>query len=922
MNMEKYVVVDIETTGHSPAKGDRIIQIAMVTLQNDMIIDTYTEFINPESKIPMFIQDLTNISDADVASALPFEAHAENIHAKMKDAIFVAHNINFDLPFLQREFQRSGLPLWKGITMDTVELSRLMYPTAFSFKLQDIASELNIPLENAHRADDDALATAQIFLKAKRDMGQLPYETLALLHKRSFQLKSDLSRLIFEMTQEKRDKQLEQHHRWNGIPVKKRHGWTSVVTDSQQIQRDWESGMKTAFPDFERRDSQFLMMDDIETALVKKKEIVIEASTGMGKTISYLLPSAHYALTESKQVIISTYTTHLQDQLMQKEGAIVEKCLGVPVRISLIKGLSNYIDLSRFEELLLSEDESYDETFTIMQILVWLTDTNTGDLNELNVSGGGHFVLDKIRRSHLRKLNASERTYDFYEYALKQAETAHIIVTNHSFLLTQRSSENSIVNKADAFVFDEAHQVVQSAVSQNEKTFVYTQWKYIFGQLGMYEDKQLFFKLYEAAERNGFSNIPELLQLESLFLKLSVLFDEVASVLTTSFLDKFQGSRYKKCASLLTEIPFETEKFQELLKLLNEWIDQSQLILRKAERISEKSVHDQVIVANWRYWTQELMLKTVEFSEIFVFPSKDEISWVEGDLRSLPNSLSIYKRPFEVTSIVQNLIRPVRGQKAVVWLSGTMSIPSNERFIVDQLGVPAEVAITKFDPPKDFYQGAQVFIVEDMPDIQQVRQSDYIEAVADAVIQTVLVTEGRCFVLFTSQDMLRKTVDLIQDSGLLDDYMLFAQGISSGSRMRLLKSFQRFQKSVLFGTNSFWEGVDVPGDSLQAVVVVRLPFTSPDEPIFKARSKIISEEGKNPFVNYALPEAVLRLRQGFGRLIRSKKDQGLFIVLDRRIETKSYGKEFLNALPPVKVSKVSLQKMVTDIEDWYNKQRL
>jgi ATP-dependent DNA helicase DinG len=125
---------------------------------------------------------------------------------------------------------------------------------------------------------------------------------------------------------------------------------------------------------------------------------------------------------------------------------------------------------------------------------------------------------------------------------------------------------------------------------------------------------------------------------------------------------------------------------------------------------------------------------------------------------------------------------------------------------------------------------------------------------------------------------------------------------------------------VLFGTNSFWEGVDVPGDALRAVVVVRLPFTSPEEPVFKAKSRIISREGVNPFLHYALPEAVLRLRQGFGRLIRSKDDKGLFIVLDRRIETKSYGQEFLQALPDVPIAKVSLEKMVTDIEHWYNKQ--
>src|SRR5690606_38270832 len=147
----------------------------------------------------------------------------------------------------------------------------------------------------------------------------------------------------------------------------------------------------------------------------------------------------------------------------------------------------HYIDLGRFTELLQGEDESYDETFTIMQVLVWLSSTETGDLNELNTSSGGQFVLDKIRRSHLRKLSREEKALDFYEYALERSKNAHVIVTNHAFLLNQRMTNQSILENVDAYIWDEAHQVVQAAVSQYEKTFVYTQWKYIFGQLGTYD---------------------------------------------------------------------------------------------------------------------------------------------------------------------------------------------------------------------------------------------------------------------------------------------------------------------------------------------------------------------------------------------------------------------------------------------------
>ncbi len=918
MNSQKFVVVDIETTGHSPAKGDRIIQLAMVTIEQGEIIDTYTKFINPKRKIPAFIQDLTNITELDVQDAEPFEAYAEDVYSRLEGAVFVAHNIHFDLPFLQAELKKAGLPAWHGLAMDTVELARLVYPTAFSYKLQDIAAEQGIELKSAHRADDDAVATAELFLKSIDELIQLPYDTLVLLHKRSFGLKSDLSGLIFSITQKKRDSQADRFGRFRGIPLLPKS--ETLTTEQAVLRNGWRNGLETVKPGYDKRPSQVAMMKAIDGAIRGNEELVIEASTGMGKTLGYLLPAAAYAKETGKQVIVSTYTTHLQDQLVSKEVELVTEFLGADVRVSLIKGLAHYIDLARFFEMLHGEDESYDETFTIMQILVWLTQTQTGDLNELNVSSGGQLLVDKVRRSHLRKLTRDEQAVDFYELALKQAERAQIIVTNHAFLLNPHMQKRAVLQNVDAYIWDEAHQVVQAAVAHKEKTFVYTQWRYVFGQLGTFDENQLFANFYRLAQTHRFAGVPDLLQMESLYIKYTALFDEVASALALAFQQKFQNSRQKKCAALLDELTIDREPFLKLLRFLNSWIDNAQVILQKAERFTELTMAERLTVADFRYWTEELILKAVEFSEIFVFPKEDEVSWIEGDLRSMPTSLSLYKRPYEVVSLVDQVVGQARGNKALVWLSGTMSVPSNERFIVRQLGIPEQVPIRKFEPPNSFYGGAKVYIVEDMPDIQHVAQQEYIESVADAVIQTVLVTEGRCFVLFTSQDMLRKTVDLIQDSGLLDDYMLFAQGMSSGSRMKLLKSFQRFQKSVLFGTNSFWEGVDVPGDALRAVVVVRLPFTSPEEPVFKAKSRIISKEGVNPFLHYALPEAVLRLRQGFGRLIRSKDDKGLFIVLDRRIETKSYGQEFLQALPDVPVAKVSLEKMVTDIEHWYNKQ--
>ena len=303
--------------------------------------------------------------------------------------------------------------------------------------------------------------------------------------------------------------------------------------------------------------------------------------------------------------------------------------------------------------------------------------------------------------------------------------------------------------------------------------------------------------------------------------------------------------------------------------------------------------------------------------ELFGVWDSGGAAWAEADMRSLPGSLKIVLQPADVSGIIRQSTDRFRGT-GIVWTSGTMTLPGKERFIADSLGLGAEVPVKKFEAPPGFYEGAKLYVVNDMPDILSVPQLDYIEAVADAVVQTVIATGGRCFVLFTSHDMLRKTYELISDSELLAEYMLIAQGITPGSRMRLLKSFQRFSNSVLFGTDSFWEGVDAPGDALAAVIVVRLPFSSPDNPVFRARAAVMAAEGKNPFSELSLPAALLKFRQGFGRLIRSSSDRGAYIVLDRRIEKKSYGKEFLRALPAVPMEKVALADMVLELESWYN----
>ncbi|WP_298469476.1 ATP-dependent DNA helicase DinG [Psychrobacillus sp. FSL W7-1457] len=910
----KYAVVDIETTGHSSANGDRIIQLAIVFIENNKITGSFNTFVNPQKQIPLFIQDLTNIKEEDVKDAPRFEEIAPKVLEMLQDHIFVAHNTNFDLTFLQQELKRVGLPKLVCKSIDTVEFAKLMFPNIYSYKLQDIANELHIELESAHRADDDAKATAYLLLKCFDQLQTLPMKTIELLHKRSFQLKSNLALIFFEvLTMKRKMYDSKDYLEYRGIPLQYERD-EPLPTQSELVYPSSFDEKKQLFQQgslkLEERTGQFELMDRIHLALSESREIVCEAETGIGKTLGYLIPAAIYGIEQGKPIIISTYTTHLIDQLINEEIPKLHDILNINLRVAKLKGINHYIDLYRFWEHLQQDDESYDETFTIMQILVWLTMTEEGDLSELNVSGGGLLFVDKIRRTSEKMIN-DVKGIDFYERALLRSKDCDILVTNHSMIIADKDREVKLLENGCATIIDEAHQMIHASISRKERIFSYTNWKYILGQFGTLDTDHLLYKLSLINV-----SLSVRLRIEKLFVNVVESFDLAMSHIISSIQSFPHKSKSTKRTNTMEELELDKSYFIKVAKNLQTFIYSTKPYVGS----SKKNLLDPqliVIVNEWEYWLRELEIKVSEWDEIFLQDGEEEAKWLELDNRSVPGSLTIIKRPLDYQEDIKEAMAPLRDSGGIIWTSGTLTVPSNKYFITSQLGLSSSVPIHQFKVESNFYNGAELLIIEDMPDIQQVSQSDYIESVAEAIVQTVLVTGGRCFVLFTSQDMLRKTVELIQETNLLEDYMLFAQGITTGSRMRLLKSFQRFSKSVLFGTNSFWEGVDVPGEALSVVIMVRLPFSSPDDPLFKKRAELMSRNGLNPFSSYSLPEAVLRFRQGFGRLIRSSADKGVFIVLDRRIETKSYGADFLQAIPNIPVKKVSLENIVLELENWY-----
>lgn len=887
-----YAVVDIETTGNSPKNGERIIQIGIARIEKGRIVSTYSTFINPQKKIPPFIRDLTHIDDQDVQDAPLFEEIAEELYHQLDGAIFVAHNVNFDFPFIQGELKRCELPLLRNKKIDTVEFSRLMFPTALSYKLSEITLELGIRLDDAHRADADAYATAELFLKCIEKLQRLPYETIQKLHKRCFKLKSHVAPLFFEVlkTAEQRSIELTStSEQLNSVAFPK---YPSFEEEKAQL-------LQTIYPNSEARSGQYQYMDAVYSALEESKEIALEAETGIGKTMGYLIPSIELARNTNKKVLISTYTNTLMDQLVEKEIARLLAVYPGSFRAAKLKSPSHYLDRHQYHLRLSSEDESYDETFALMQVLVWIEETTTGDLSELNPSGGAQLTLDKLRKQ--------ERTPgyqdDYYERVLKDALAADIIVTNHAMLAQSPHVMKLFQHEISAVVIDEAHHFLTAVAKANERVLSFTDWKYLFSQFGFQEASQVGYKL------NEYGNYRDRIQkLQMSGETVNLLFDEYIQTITNQI-----GKTRSKPG--MSKISFELEDHIDLLK---DFTAELNYFVQQLEEIVYLTAFPSTVVKEEiSYWVRELRSTAYKWEE-FVLNSDEEASWIEADKRSLPSSIIFHQRQYDWKEKMAEIMAPYRGRISIVWTSGTLTVPNQPWFLLDQLHLPKHVTLQKFHAPQDYYSGAKLFIVKDVPDVTQVDQRTFIESIADVIIQTVQATGGRTFVLFTSQDMLRKTVELIEETTLLDNFLFIAQGMNSGSKMRMLRTFQRFPKAVLFGTTTFWEGVDVPGEALSTLLMVRLPFTNPDEPYFKKKAEKLSSQGINPFSKLSLPEAIIRFRQGFGRLIRSSQEKGACIILDRRIETKSYGKEFLLAIPHVEKHEVSVESMVDTLESWYN----
>lgn len=927
----RYVVLDLETTGHSPKHKDRIIQIGLVVIEEGSIVDRFSTYLNPEIPIPTFITSLTGIDQKMVSEAPKFDDVAPRLLKILDGACLVAHNIKFDLNFLNAELEKAGYFEWRGMSLDTVELTRILMPNLDSYKLSQLSEALELTHENPHQADSDAEATGYLLIQLLDQLRSLPLLTLQRLLPLVKGMHSDVADLV-EAQVEKKLTQLEEDEpeleTYRQLVLKK---WAAIEKEDDPIDEtlshhEVEKHLGQTMPDYEKRPAQVDMMDAVGEALEEGRHALIEAGTGIGKSMGYLIPGLLNAKKTGRPLVVSTHTIQLQEQLLDRDIPLLQNMVPFDFQATVLKGRNHYLCLRKFEQQL---DQIYDNNYDVLlakaQLLVWLTTTEEGDIEELNLPSGGQLYWHQVKSDANSCLNHKCPWFSrcFYHRSKREAYDADIIITNHALLFTDLVNDHSLIPGYQEAIIDEAHHLDDVASDHFGLQTDYFSFHRLLDRLGISEDMNvnLWTKLENVLKTLDIDYNKE--DLLTVMRDLKVEIDQLFSMMKIYILAK--GQKKSEIGKINFRFAIDDldpewyahlkEVFARVQLMTNDVLRDGRDLIKKAQKKEEHlTVSQKGTLVDYTGLMNRLDEERSTLAHMILSSNEEEVCWLETDPGGAKNAVSMYNQPIDISD---RLAADFFGKKrSIILTSATLTIRNRFNFVLDRLGMGEDTQTVKLNSPFDYKNQSKIMIPTDLPMIKEVSTDSYASTIAGNIYRIAHVTEGRMLVLFTSYDMLKKTYYSFKEYAEPEDFSLIGQGIDSGSRARLTKHFKQMDKAILFGTSSFWEGVDIPGNDLSCLIIVRLPFNPPDNPVMEARSEQLKKQGKSPFMELSLPQAIIRFKQGFGRLVRSSSDRGAVFVFDRRIVTTKYGNLFIRSLPEVPVQQGTMDELLDDLEQF------
>lgn len=906
--MDSFVTIDIETTGLNENR-DAIIEIAAVKFKGKRVEDEWSSLINPGRHVPHFISGLTGIDDAMLRQAPQFRDVAHELEAFVGEAPIIGHNVRFDVGFLRRQ-----IPFTYNEIIDTYEMAAVLLPTASRYNLGALGKQLGILLPATHRAMDDARVTMGVFNRLFEMARELPLDLVAKIVRLGEPLDWDAN-FVFQEVLKARSKE--------GIGPKKvkkkddarfkqeRHPplenpETTLPLDPEEVSSILEHGgpFSQYFESFEQRPEQVEMLRVVAEALSTGNHLMVEAGTGVGKSFAYLVPAALFAIQNNTRVVVSTNTINLQDQLINKDIPDLRAALNLGLRAAVLKGRGNYLCPRRLENLEHFGPRNADEMRVLAKVLVWQLTDQSGDRNVVNLTG-------PVEREVWLRVSAEDegctsetcmkRTGGAcpFHRAKTAAQAAHLLVVNHALLLSDVATGSRVLPEYSYLIVDEAHHL--ESATTNALSFRLTQFdlERMVKEVGGSSTGILGRVLSETRESLRPSDFGLLQQkvsraTDSAF-RLEQLSREFFNTLKAFVEIQREGqppSNYSWQARVLPstrtlpgweEVEIIWDQTGETLALLLGGL--SEIHQAASELYSDGNEGLEGLIGDLGNLYRRLFEAEANIRGMIGEPSPEQVYWIEVNPKG--ERLSLNAAPLQVGPLIEKYLWHEKA--SVILTSATLTAHGEFQYLRNTLGAD-EADELQLGSPYDYESSTLLYIANDIP---EPNAGGFQQALDRALVATAKATGGRMLVLFTSYTALRKTSAAISGPLAREDIYVYEQG-DGASPNALLESFKSTERAVLLGTRSFWEGVDVPGAALSVVVLTKLPFDVPTDPLIAARSEMYEDS----FQEYYLPESILKFRQGFGRLIRTASDRGVVAILDRRVLTKQYGRLFLESLPP------------------------
>jgi len=858
------ICFDLETTGLDKY-NDEIIEISMIKFDEKTfkILEKFSTLINPETKIPSIISNITNIFDEDVQDAPILDDIKKDILDFIWELPLLWHNTFFDRGFLIEKW----INISDNIVVDTFFLANILCFNEISLNLEMLCKAFKMPFSWAHRAENDAKMTIKLFEKLKNKFKLLNKKKKSLLYC-IFDISCDknilfLKKYLFGDFKNEIDFEKFEKSILNIIWKYKNEDDfitnNELKTDASQIFKKLKK--------LETRKNQNKMLDLVSDTLKKSKKAVIEAPTWLWKSFAYLLPSVLHSVKMWEKVFISTKTKNLQDQLYFKDLEFLKNELSFDFRYTKLKGKKNYLNIKWFLNEFTIWDINYEKVCFLSKILLWLFETKYWELDEINYFWVEFSFLRSIRSEYLSfsKKDSFYRQYDFLYKARKKLENANIVVINHSLLFSDLKGENSVLWNMENLIIDEAHSIEDSVTDSLKNRFFLKNLEDIFTYIDIVCDKKKI-------KKQDFNNVKK-----ELLFHLDVIFDYCFSYVNSRVND---NSNYKSVLlkqDFFWEIEFEAISKEIYLKFLSiiEFLTDIEKFDFSSEIISLESYLDLMRIILDK-WNDGEYIKIISYNDkqgaILEYTLLNPWSYLKKHLRDNLHSVILTSATLKIWDSFDYF-------KRILYLDD-----------FDFYSYPSDF---------DYKKQATLFIPNDLWSIKSNSKQ-----VIDFLKVFYLIVRWKTLTLLTSFNMIRQIYKSVNIDLKKEWINIYAQSIW-WSKSKLINSyFDDTANSILLWTDSFWEGVDMYWDDLKFLVIHKFPFCVPTDPIFQARGVFFN----NSFTEYSIPKAIIKLKQWFWRLIRSKTDTWIVVLLDDRIFSTWWWRDFFNAFP----SDINIKKWSSD----------